>query len=432
MTLLQTSVVDRRKNGKGKSTGNRQKFIRRARGQIKKAVKDAIEQKRVKDILSDEDSAVSIPTKGISEPRFRHGKGGDRDFVLPGNEDKIVGDIIPKPRGGQGAGGPNASPDGEGDDDFVFTLTRDEFLDFFFEDLELPDLVKTQLKDLESYKLHRAGLTTTGTPVNLNLIRSMRNAIGRQIALQAPYVEEIEELEKQLRKTKSEAKKKEILKEIEEQEKEKNAVPFIDDVDIQYNSFEKRPNPTTQAVMFCLMDVSGSMGEYEKDLAKRFFMLLYIFLERHYEKIDIVFIRHHTIADECTEKEFFYGKETGGTIVSSCLKKMDEVVKDRYNTSDWNIYAAQASDGDNWQDDGNLCIEILNEKIMPIVQYFAYVQVGRDTTYHQIWSNFDGDKPLWKSYVSVAGTHKNFAMDQIDSAKDIYPVFRELFKKKEA
>jgi len=431
MTLLQTSVVDRRKNGKGKSTGNRQKFIRRARGQIKKAVKDAIEQKKVKDILSDGDSAVSILTKGISEPRFRHGKGGDRDFVLPGNHDKVVGDIIPKPKGCQGRGGPNASPDGEGEDDFVFTLTRDEFLDFFFEDLELPDLIKTQLKDVESYKFHRAGLTTIGMPANLNIIRSMRNAFGRQIALQASYVEEIEELEKQLRKTKSEEKKKKILKEIEELEKEKDAVPFIDDVDIRYNSFEKKPNPTTQAVMFCLMDVSGSMGDYEKDLAKRFFMLLYIFLERHYEKIDIVFIRHHTTADECTEKEFFYGKETGGTIVSSCLKKMDEVVKDRYNTSDWNIYAAQASDGDNWQDDGNLCIEVLNEKIMPIVQYFAYVQVGRDTTYHQIWSNFDGDKPLWKSYVSIAGAHKNFAMDQIDTAKDIYPVFRELFKKKE-
>jgi len=331
MTILQTSVVDRRKNGKGKSTGNRQKFIRRARDQIKKAVKDAIEQKKVKDILSDGDNAVSIPTKGISEPKFRHGKGGDRDFVLPGNRDKTVGDVIPKPKGGQDGGGPNASPDGEGEDDFIFTLTRDEFLDFFFEDLELPDLVKTQLKDLETYKLHRAGLTTIGMPANLNIIRSMRNAFGRQIALQAPYVEKIEELKKQLKKTKSETKKKKIQEEIEELEKEKIAVPFIDDVDIRYNSFEKKPNPTTQAVMFCLMDVSGSMGEYEKDLAKRFFMLLYIFLERHYEKIDIIFIRHHTTADECTEKEFFYGTTTGGTIVSSCLKKMDEVVKDRYN-----------------------------------------------------------------------------------------------------
>lgn len=431
MTILQTSIIDRRKNGKGKSTGNRQKFIRRARDQIKKAVKDAVEKKKVKDIVSGGDSAVSIPTKGISEPNFRHGKGGDRDFILPGNHDKIVGDTIPKPKGGPGVGGPNASSDGQGEDDFIFTLTRDEFLDFFFEDLELPDLIKTQLKDLESYKLQRAGLTTTGMPANLNIIRSMRNAFGRRIALQAPYVEKIEELENKLRKIKSEDKKKKILKEIEEQEKEKDAVPFIDDVDIRYNSFEKKPIPTTQAVMFCLMDVSGSMGEYEKDLAKRFFMLLYIFLERHYEKIDIVFIRHHTTANECTEKEFFYGTETGGTIVSSCLKKMDETVKDRYNTSDWNIYAAQASDGDNWQDDGSLCITLLDEKIMPVVQYFAYVQVGRDQQYHQIWSDFDGEKPLWKSYVSVAGKYKNFAMDQIDNTKDIYPVFRELFKKKE-
>jgi len=218
MALLQTSIIDRRKNGKGKSTGNRQKFIRRARGQIKKAVRDAIEKKKVKDILSDEDSAVSIPTKNISEPNFRHGKGGDRDFVLPGNRDKMVGDTIPKPKGGPGSGGPNASPDGQGEDDFIFTLTRDEFLDFFFEDLELPDLIKTQLKDIKSYKLNRAGMTTTGMPANLNIIRSMRNAFGRQIALQAPYIEKIEELEKQLRKTKSGAKKKKLLKEIEELE----------------------------------------------------------------------------------------------------------------------------------------------------------------------------------------------------------------------
>lgn len=431
MIPLQTSIIDRRKNGKGKSTGNRQKFLRRASGQIKKAVKDAIEKKQVKDILSDKDSAVSIPTKGISEPNFRHGKGGERDFVLPGNSDKIVGDVIPKPKGGDGGRGTEGSPDGEGEDDFIFTLTRDEFLDFFFEDLELPDLVKTQLKDIESYKLQRSGMSTTGMPANLNIIRSMQNAFGRQIALQAPHIEKIEELENKLKKTKSEATKKKILEEIEEQEKEKNAVPFIDDVDIRYNSYEKKPNPTTQAVMFCLMDVSGSMGEYEKDLAKRFFMLLYIFLERHYEKIDIVFIRHHTTADECTEKEFFYGTETGGTIVSSCLIKMDEIVKERYNTADWNIYTAQASDGDNWNNDGDQCIALLDQKIMPVVQYFAYVQVGRDQAYHQIWTNFDGDKPLWKSYVTVAGKHKNFVMDQIDNTKDIYPVFRELFKKKE-
>jgi len=128
MEILQTSIIDRRKNGKGKSTGNRQKFIRRARDQIKKAVKDAIEKKKVKGIVDDEHSSVAIPTKGISEPNFRHGKGGDRDFVLPGNHDKIVGDTIPKPKGGPGGGGPNASPDGEGEDDFIFTLTRDEFL----------------------------------------------------------------------------------------------------------------------------------------------------------------------------------------------------------------------------------------------------------------------------------------------------------------
>ena len=187
--MVQTNnsdIIDRRKNGKNKSTTIRQKFLRRAKGQIKKAVKEAIKNRQVQDIGTGDNSenTVSIPAKGIHEPVFGHGPGGNRDYIVPGNHDKIVGDTIPKPKGGDGGGG--ASPDGEGEDEFAFTLTREEFLEFFFEDLELPDMIKTQLKDVDDYKMARAGFTTSGTPANLNIIRSMRNAIGRRIALQSP------------------------------------------------------------------------------------------------------------------------------------------------------------------------------------------------------------------------------------------------------
>ena len=427
-----TSIIDRRKNGNNKTTGNRQKFIRRAHGQIKKAVKEAVKNRKVENIASNEsdDNTITIPSKDLKEPHFKHGNGGNRKYVIPGNHDKVVGDIIPKPKSGRGGGGTDGSDSGEGEDDFAFTLTREEFLDFFFEDLELPDLVKTQLKDLDNYKLKRAGYTTVGMPSNLNIIRSMRNALGRQIALQSPFKKELDEIKKKLENCSDDDEKEKLLARIEFLEKKIKAVPFIDDIDIRYNSFEKRPNPTTQAVMFCLMDVSGSMGEVEKELAKRFFMLLYVFLQRHYEKIDLVFIRHHTTARECTEHEFFYDKESGGTVVSSALEKMAEIIKNRYNSADWNIYGAQASDGDNWNGDDETCLSLMNTKIMPFVQYFAYVQVGRDDQY-DIWHQFEGDKPLWQTYVKLKTKYKNFAMDQIDSPKDIYPVFRELFKKKE-
>lgn len=433
MAQSNTTVIDRRKNGKNKSSTIRQKFLRRAKGEIKKAVKEAIEKRKIEDISTSDnkDNTISIPTKGIKEPTFHHGDGGKREYVIPGNKDKIVGDLIPKPKGGAGSGN-EASPDGEGLDDFAFTLTREEFLDFFFEDLELPDMVKTQLKDIEDTKLARLGITTSGLPANLNIIRSMRNAIGRRIALQSPFEKEIKELEEKLKKAKSAKKKKELELLIEEATEKKERVPFIDDVDIRYNSFEQRPNPTSKAVMFCLMDVSGSMGQWEKDLAKRFFMLLYLFLQRNYEKIDVVFIRHHTTADEVDEKTFFYDKSTGGTIVSSCLELMDKIIQDRYNTSDWNIYAAQASDGDNWGDDGTKCRTILNERIIPYVQYFAYVQIGREQKYTMWGVSFPGPstKQLWNDYKPTAEQHSNFVMEQIAAAKDIYPVFKKLFQKK--
>ena len=423
-------IIDRRKNGKGKSTGNRQKFIRRSKELIKDAVKDAVNKKRITDII-DPNGEVNIPSKGISEPHFKHGSEGNKHYILPGNTDKSVGDIIEKPKNGKGGGGTEGSPDGEGEDEFAFTLTRDEFLDFFFEDLELPDLVKKQFKDLDSYKLKRAGYTTSGMPNNLNVLRSMRNALGRRMALQSPFQKEIDEIQKKIDNydDSSEEHMDELLENLEIAKRKLDAVPFIDDIDIRYNSFEKKPNPTTQAVMFCIMDVSGSMGEYEKELAKRFFMLLYIFLKRHYEKTDVVFIRHHSTARECTEHEFFYDRETGGTKVSTALDLTAKIIKERYNTADWNIYCAQASDGDNW--DGDDCLSILTENILPLVQYFAYVQVGRETLYNKFFATWNSEKPLWNSYKSIKDAYDNFAMDQIEEPKNIFPVFKELFKKKE-
>src|SRR5258707_731896 len=153
-------------------------------------------------------------------------------------------------------------------------------------------------------------------------------------------------------------------------------IPFIDPIDIRYRRFETVPKPVAQAVMFCLMDVSGSMSEHMKDLAKRFYMLLYVFLMRRYRHVEIVFIRHTDRAEEVDEDTFFHGPASGGTLVSSALATMHDIVRSRFRPADWNIYAAQASDGDNSYADGDVAGRLLIEKILPVTQFFAYLEVG--------------------------------------------------------
>lgn len=416
-------IIDRRLNGRNKSAVNRQRFLHRFKGQIKKAVTDAIAGRSITDM--DNGEKITIPSKDISEPVFSHGRGGARESVHPGNRDFISGDSIDRPEQG-GKGGGKAGNSGEGMDDFVFEISREEFLGFFFEDLALPNLVKTQLSTQVKHKMVRAGYTSDGTPANINIIRSLRGAQGRRIALSAPHRMKLQEAEIELEallKTGREdtARAIELREEILRLKAKIENIPFIDTFDLRFNNRIRQPKPTTQAVMFCVMDVSGSMDQARKDIAKRFFILLYLFLTRTYEKIQLVFIRHHTIAMEVTEDDFFHSRETGGTVVSSALELMHKIIQERYPTSDWNIYAAQASDGDNWSDDSPYCRDIMINSIMPCVQYFAYIEITADQR-----------QSLWREYETVKATFPNFAMREIENLADIFPVFRDLFKKQAA
>jgi hypothetical protein len=423
-------IVDRRLAGKNKSIGNRERFLRRYKDQIKEAVKRAIDGRGIRDIERGED--IHIPKRDISEPVFGHGQGGMRETVHPGNQDYIRGDRIERQKagsGGQGSGKGQASDAGDGEDDFVFALSKEEFMQVFFEDLALPNLLRTQLAEVPEFKSHRAGLTSDGTPNNLHVVRSMRGALGRRIALGASSRRTVKELEAELadgRRTLqpgdavAEAHILRLVEEIEQLKGRVERIPFLDPIDLRFRSRVKVPVPTSKAVMFCLMDVSGSMDEARKELSKRFFILLYMFLTRHYEKIELVFIRHHTQAAEVDEQNFFHARETGGTVVSSALVLMEEIIRARFNPSEWNIYGAQASDGDNWHHDSGRCRELLSEKILPLVRYFAYVQVAEE------------EQNLWEEYTQLQTVHRHFAMRKATSADQIYPVFRDLFKKEGA
>ncbi|WP_022961602.1 YeaH/YhbH family protein [Halopseudomonas pelagia] len=417
-------VIDRRLNGKNKSTVNRQRFLRRYKTHIKKAVEEAVGRRSITDIAGGEQ--ISIPGRDIDEPIFHHGQGGRKTGVHPGNREFSTGDRIPRPDGGGGGqGGSQAGDSGEGMDEFVFQITQDEFLDFMFEDLALPNLVKRHLTGTDTFKPVRAGISQQGNPSRINIVRSMRASHARRIALSGSSRRRLREATQELELLRQQqpdnlTDQKALQEEIEALQQRIDRIPFLDTFDLRYNLITKQPNPSSKAVMFCLMDVSGSMTQATKDLAKRFYILLYLFLRRNYERIEVVFIRHHTSAKEVDEEEFFYSRETGGTIVSSALRLMQQIVDERYAPGEWNIYCAQASDGDNWNDDSPICRELLLKQIMPAMQYYCYVEITPRE--HQA---------LWYEYQQVAESFSDsFAQQQIVGAGDIYPVFRKLFQKR--
>ncbi len=417
-----SAFVDRRLSGKNRSAVNRQRFLRRYKQQIRRAVAEAVSGRKVADLERGE--KISIPSKDLNEPVFHHGPGGRRTIVHPGNKEFVTGDRIDRPEGGAGQGGRGGSPEGEGMDEFVFELTKEEFMNYFFEDLALPDLVKKQLTATPEVKKVRAGFVSQGNPANLHVVRSMKQAIGRRLAMAAGPRERLAEVEAALAELEARgegasAEAEQLREEIESLKAKVAAVPFLDTWDLRYAHRTDQPQPTSQAVMFCVMDVSGSMDEERKDIAKRFFMLLYLFLTKSYEKIDLVFIRHHTVAKEVDEDDFFTSRETGGTVVSSALELMSEIIRTRYPSAAWNIYVAQASDGDNWEDDSPRCRELLVNDILPLVQYYAYVEIQAEHP-----------QSLWHQYEYVKSVNRNFAMQRILGLEDIYPVFRELFRKK--
>jgi uncharacterized sporulation protein YeaH/YhbH (DUF444 family) len=414
-------IVDRRLNPGSKSLENRQRFLRRAKALVQGAVKKSSQDRDIKDVL--EGGEVSVPIDGMEEPRFRR-EGGTRDMVLPGNKKFVEGDMLPRPSQGGGKG--RGAGEGDSEDAFRFVLSRDEFVDLFLDDLELPDLAKRKLAEVESEGIRRAGYTTSGSPANISVGRTVSRALARRVALRRPRPEVLAALEEELKGCSDEARRAELMAEIEAIKAKMRRIPFIDTIDIRYRRFETVPKPVAQAVMFCLMDVSGSMTEHMKDLAKRFYMLLYVFLKRRYRHVEIVFIRHTDRAEEVDEQTFFHGPASGGTLVSSALQAMHDIVRSRFRPADWNIYAAQASDGDNSYSDGEVTSQLLTEMILPVSQFFAYLEVGQENGLSYEMPN----SSLWTLYESLRAGGAPLSMRKVNERSEIFPVFHDLFQRR--
>lgn len=443
-------IIDRRLNSKGKNLSNKQRFVKRAREEIKKNVQDIANNRNIKDIDMD-GAKIKVKSKSLEEPSFSHDPNtGERNYIHPGNDTFEEGDSVKKPQKGGDKGGPKAGEDGEGDDEFVFVLSRDEFLDLFFEDLELPDLVKKSLKEIRVKKNKRGGFTNVGNPATLDVKKTLKQAMGRRFGLHRPKKEDIIALELEIANLENDLEEDivngDILREecklFLEEDKNKiallkakleslnrkfKAIAWIDPIDTRYKLFVPVMQPNVQAAVFCLMDVSGSMGEHEKEIAKIFFTLLHLFVRKKYDKVELVFIRHTHNAQEVDEDTFFYDTGSGGTIVSAGLKEVASIIESRYD-SNWNIYVAQVSDGDNWTGDNEKCRELLLNKILPRVQYYAYLEVKREVS-TAVGMYYNRESDLWVEYEEIAELNEKMAMKRVSSKTEIFPIFRELFQK---
>lgn len=380
-------IIDRRQVDKNKSSENRKKFIQRNKRALKQSIDEQIKNRSMKDKSG---GKVKVRRDTIEEPTFRPDRDtGWDDFVAPGNRKWKVGDKIPRPSGGQGRGsGPGNG--GSGEDDFEFTLTRDEFLDLFFEGMALPNFIKKSLKKSFSVSRQRAGYTKDGIPAQMSIKKTFENAIARRIASKA------------------------------EDPDKKPA--YLDDIDLRYKNFINVPKPDKKAVMFCILDVSGSMGEREKLIAKKFFILLHLFLEKTYREVDLIFIKHHTEAKEVDEEDFFYSRETGGTKVSSALNLVVDIMKNRYDVASTNFYIAQASDGDNEYSDNQECVNVLENIILPNVQYMAYINIIEQRRPPHAMDLRHVYGPLEDRYGNIKST---YVLDQLNVYRALYDLFKK-------
>ena len=422
------TIVDRRKTGKNKSVGNRQKFIKRYKSRIKRSVDKISSDKGITDILKDR--KITIDQDEIEEPNFNFDMStGERDVIFTGNKTLHKGDKVyrPPPSDEDGLEG---SDTGEGLDEFTFTLTKEEFLDLYFSDMRLPDFIKESMKGSVKWKQKRSGYSKEGIPPRLDLLKTLKQSMARRIATKSSailcpvcWTNKLKECDKTVDIS--------FKYQCGECGTRSNGIEgdkpqrYLDDIDLRYRHFTKHPFPVKQATMILLMDVSGSMGEFEKTLAKKFFLLLYLFLSKVYKNVNVIFISHTQEAAEVTEHEFFHSKKTGGTIVSSGLETVKNIIDTRINLNETNVYISQASDGDNWPGEEDTVTGLM-EYLLSKVQYFAYIQTEEVRRVEQ--KARYGINDILTLYEALELTHRNLKAKRVNEESEVYPVLRSLFE----
>ena len=369
----------------------------RHKQKIEKAIREGIHNIVAEESIIGQDGKkkVKIPVKGIKEWQFVYGSNEQNKQAgsAPGSGVE-KGQVVKK--GGQQQGSGNKASKDKGEEYYEVEITLEELAAYLFDSLGLPDLDKKKLKEIKEHKPRRHGHRTNGILPRLDKRESMINRIKRKVGAKRDGSIEIDE--------------------------DGNEVfPFHED-DLIFHHIKDKPKEATNAVIFFMMDVSGSMTTNIKFIARSFFFLLYQFIRYKYEKIEIVFIGHTTEAFETDEDSFFKRGESGGTYVSSAPRLALEIINKRFHPSSWNIYAFHCTDGDNWSEDNEKAIESFKH-LSEISQMTCYCEIKPDNE-RMAWDS-DKEGSLWNSLSRISGPKLRTSM--LKTSQDIWPTFKKLF-----
>jgi sporulation protein YhbH len=355
--------------GGDRSAEDRRRHKELVEGSIKKNIGNIIAEESI--IGQSGNKKIKIPIRGIREYSFIYGK--NIKGAASGDGDEKRGDVVGEDLEGKNPGTGGAG-DKEGEDIYETEITVEELVNYLFDDLKLPDIDRKKLSELESEKgFRKLGYQKKGIPPRLAKRRSAVEKIKRR----QTYRRSLDELNGEKRETVTEDEPEPFTEDEPKRfpytEEEPKRFPFTED-DLRYRRLKETHRKDFNAVVLCIMDVSGSMDQTKKYMARSFYFLLYQFLRLRYSHIEIVFIAHTTTAREVGELEFFHKGESGGTYISSGYEKALEIIEQRYNPANWNIYAFHCSDGDNWTEDNKKAVE-LAARLCEVCNLFGYGEI---------------------------------------------------------
>ncbi|MBC8408872.1 MAG: DUF444 family protein [Rhodobacteraceae bacterium] len=383
------SIFKKRNTSADRSASDR----RRHREKIDKAIKEG-----VTDILSDESiigqsgsKKIKIPVRGIKQYKFVYGSNQQKKVGSSAGNDVSKGQKIkkkkPEPASGGGSGQPG---DGGGEEYYEIEITLEELASYLFDTLQLPELEKKQFKKMITEKMKRHGYRNQGIRPRLDKKETVKRMLKRRNAAKRSLDVDDEDF-------------------------------AFRDSDLRYKHIVEKKTPNSNAVIFFVMDISGSMTKEKKFLSRSFFFLLYHFIRSKYDQTDIVFVAHDSQAYEVSEQQFFTRGSSGGTIVSSGLEMVDNIIEKRYHPNSWNVYLFQCSDGDNWPSDNEKTMTLIN-KLQRLCQFIGYCEVE---PYAERIKWDKSDSSLLSVYSKTTATNVKHA--KITDKADIWPAFKKFF-----
>ncbi len=398
--------------GRDRSAEDRRRHRELVEESIKKNLGNIIAEESI--IGKSRDKKIKIPIRGIKEFQFVYGKNKPGVGSGDGSEkrgDKFSGEA-------QNGNGKGKAGNQEGEEVYETEITIEEVIRYLFDDLNLPDIDKKQLSQLEEKSYRKLGYQQRGIPPRLAKKRSAIEKIKRKQSAKRTLKELKQE---EAYDKESEGELPDINTSGSIPDSENGRFPFIED-DLRYYRIKEDNKRDYNAVVLCIMDVSGSMDQTKKYLARSFYFLLYQFLHLKYANVEVVFIAHTTVAKEVNEKEFFHRGESGGTYISSGYEKALEIIFERYSPSNWNIYAFHCSDGDNWSEDNKKAVESA-QKLCEVCNLFGYGEIVPG--YYSMGSTI-------KTELTGKINSRNFAAITINKKEDVLPALKKLLEKGES